>query len=30
MNAVGASLNDEALKAMFDPTFDAKGQLRSK
>ena len=24
MNAVGASLNDEALKAMFDPTFDAK------
>ena len=24
MKAVGASLNDEALKAMFDPTFDAK------
>ncbi len=24
MNTVGASLNDEALKAMFDPTFDAK------
>ena len=24
MNAVGASLNDEALKAMFDTTFDAK------
>ena len=24
MKAVGASLNDEALKAMFDPTFDSK------